>query len=58
MACFKGANDSRFRPNIPPNVIRCFAIAAELFEAGDAVTVSPAIGKLGSILRARVVGTY
>jgi hypothetical protein len=57
-ACFKGANNPCLRPNIPPNVVRCFSIAAELFETGDAVTISPAIGKLGLILRERVLGTW
>ncbi|KFY54636.1 hypothetical protein V496_07216 [Pseudogymnoascus sp. VKM F-4515 (FW-2607)] len=58
MACFKGANDPCFRSTIEPDVRRCFAIVAELFKIGDAVKVSPAIAKLGLILRERVSGPY
>lgn len=57
MACFKGVNNPCLRPTITPNVVRCFSIAAELFVTGDAVTISPEIGKLGSILRESVLGT-
>lgn len=56
MACFKGANNLSLRSTVPPNVILCFAIAAELFETGDAVAISPAIERLGVLLRARVAG--
>ena len=56
MACFKAANNSLFQPDIPTNLFRCFAIAAELFKTGDAVTISPAIGNLGLILRERILG--
>jgi hypothetical protein len=58
MACFKGANDPCLRSMIQPGVRRCFAIAAELFKIGDAANISPAIGKLGLILRERVLGSY
>lgn len=58
MACFRGANDPCFRSTIEPDVRRCFAIVAELFKIGDAVNVSPAIAKLGLILRERVSGPY
>ena len=58
MACFKAANNSLFQPNLPPNLVRCFAIAAELFKTGEAVAISPAIGKLGLILRERLVGIF
>ena len=57
MACFKGVHSPCLQPTIPPNAARCFLIAVELFETGDAVTISPSIGKLGSILRERVLGT-
>ncbi|KFY84913.1 hypothetical protein V500_08880 [Pseudogymnoascus sp. VKM F-4518 (FW-2643)] len=43
MACFKGANDPCLRSTIRPDVRQCFAIAAELFEIGDAANISPAI---------------
>ena len=58
MVCFKGANDPCLRSTIRPDVRRCFAIAAELFKIGDAANISPAIGKLGLILRDRVLGPY
>ncbi|KAG0645321.1 Echinocandin B biosynthetic cluster transcription factor [Hyphodiscus hymeniophilus] len=56
MACFKGASSLCLRSTTPPNVTRCFDIASKLFETGDAVAVSPAIGKIGFILRQRFVG--
>lgn len=57
MACFKGANVPCLRSTIQPDVRRCFAIVAELFKIGDAVNISRAITKLGSILRERVLRT-
>lgn len=50
MACLKGANNLYLRSTIPPNIARCFSIAADMFKNGDAVNVSPAISKLGLIL--------
>ncbi|KFY24116.1 hypothetical protein V493_05440 [Pseudogymnoascus sp. VKM F-4281 (FW-2241)] len=58
MTCFKGANDPCLRSTIQPDVRRCFAIVTELFKIGDAVNISPAIAKLGLILRERVLGAY
>jgi hypothetical protein len=37
-----------------PNVMRCFVIAGEVFEVGDAVGLSPSLRILSSILRQHV----
>jgi hypothetical protein len=54
MAALRGAQAPSLRPMVSPYVIRCFAIAAEVFESGEAVGVSPSLRMLSSILREHV----
>ncbi|CZR69216.1 uncharacterized protein PAC_19116 [Phialocephala subalpina] len=57
MAALRGARTPSLHPTISPYVLRCFAVAAKVFERGDAVTVSPSLRMIGSILREHV-GTF
>ncbi len=50
MAALRGAQALSLRSTISPNVVRCFAIAGEVFQSGDAVGVSPSLRTLSLIL--------
>ncbi|KAI5455882.1 hypothetical protein BGZ63DRAFT_429499 [Mariannaea sp. PMI_226] len=56
MAAFQGVQSLNLRMTIPPAVTRCFTIAAETFEIGPAVDVSPSLRMLKSIMTERLGG--
>jgi hypothetical protein len=54
MAALRGARASSIRQTISPDITRCFVIAAEAFENGLAVAISPSLRTIGAILRDQV----
>lgn len=58
MAALRGARAPLLREFIPLNLVVCFASAAQAFEHGLAVAISPSLGTIGAILRDQVAAQF